>query len=230
MRKIDSSFSRLVRLMDVLRSPKGCPWDRKQNHRSLKICLIEETCEVLEAIDSRNPEKLKEELGDLLYQIIFHTRIAKEKGHFYIGDVIEGIYSKLKKRHPHVFGKEKIRGAEKVIEVWQRRKLERENSGFSEIPKVLPALHKAGKVQRRFSLLGYDLGNLTETLKKIQKEWEELKRGIKEKDKKNQIEKMIGDFLFNIVNLSRLLEIEPETVLHEKINKFVKNLERSRQR
>ncbi|MFN7169782.1 MAG: MazG nucleotide pyrophosphohydrolase domain-containing protein, partial [Candidatus Omnitrophota bacterium] len=161
--------------------------------------------------------------GDLLYQIIFHTRIAKEKGYFSIVEVIEGIYEKLVKRHPHVFGKERVRGAKRVIEAWHRRKLkESENSVFNGIPKILPALHKAEKIQHKLSLLGYDFGNLKENLEKIEKDWEELKKKLKRREQKKQIEKKIGFFLFNIVNLARILGIEPETVLHETTNKLVK--------
>jgi len=222
MKKTDILFSRLVKLMDILRSAKGCPWDRKQNHRSLKICLIEETYEVLDAIDRKNPKKLKEELGDLLYQIIFHSRIAKERKKFDINDVIDSAYKKLVKRHPHVFGNERIRGAEKVIDAWHRRKMkESENSVFDNIPKALPALHKAEKIQRKLSLLGHNWGSLLDILKKIDKDLEDIKKKIG-REKKSYLEKILGNLLFDIVSLSYLLKIEPETVLHETINRYVK--------
>ncbi|MGE4357916.1 MAG: nucleoside triphosphate pyrophosphohydrolase [Candidatus Omnitrophota bacterium] len=227
MKKEHLLFSRLVNLMDTLRSPGGCPWDRKQNHRSLRICLIEETCEVLDAIERKNPLKLKEELGDLLYQVIFHARIAKEKGHFSINDVLECIYNKLVERHPHVFGKEKIKGANKVIEAWQRRKLRgSQDSVFANLPPMLPALHKTLKVQNNLSLLGCRQGSLTDTLEKVRKGVKELKDKIIKKEKYSLLKRELGELLFNIVNLARLLNIEPEMVLNETTNRYIRKYKR----
>ncbi|MCM8784454.1 MAG: nucleoside triphosphate pyrophosphohydrolase [Candidatus Omnitrophica bacterium] len=223
MKKSDFLFSRLVNLMDILRSSHGCPWDRKQNHRSLKICLIEETCEVLDAIDRKNPHKLKEELGDLLYQIVFHTRLAKEKGHFSINEVIECIYSKLIRRHPHVFEKEKIMGIDKVIEAWHKRKIKESNGSiFDDIPPILPALHKAIKVQNKLSLLGLAQSDIPSTLRKVEGGIKELQIKIKNGDKLSGLERAIGYLLFNIVNLARLLKIEPETVLNDATSKYMR--------
>lgn len=211
--------------MSTLRSKNGCPWDRKQTHKSIKSCLVEETCEVLEAIEKKNPEKLKEELGDLLYQIIFHSQLAKERHRFSIDDVLKGIYTKLKHRHPHVFGKTRVKGAKRVIEAWHRQKIKEarekcSGSILSDIPNTLPALHKAGKVQRKVAVVGFDWRHTHEVMAKVDEELEEVKEAIKKK-KDSKINEEIGDLLFAIVNLSRFLGIEPENALHETINKFI---------
>jgi tetrapyrrole methylase family protein/MazG family protein len=225
MKNTGRLFSTLVNLMDTLRSKNGCPWDRKQTHRSIKSCLVEETCEVLEAIDKKNPEKLKEELGDLLYQIIFHARIARERTKFDINDVLAGIYQKLKRRHPHVFGKKRIRGANHVIEAWHRQKVKEElrnsrKSILENIPHTLPALHKASKVQRKAAVVGFDWKHIREVLAKVEEELREVKEAIS-KHRAGKINEEIGDLLFAIVDLSRFLGIEPENALHETINKFI---------
>jgi len=223
MQRTAKLFLNLVNLMSCLRSKKGCPWDRKQTHRSLKTCLVEETSEVLDSIDKRNPRKLKEELGDLLYQIIFHAQIAKERNRFNIDDVLENIYTKLKKRHPHVFGKIKIRGAKRVIEAWHKQKIEEERRSGSilkDIPKNLSALYRAAKVQKRAASVGFDWKQTHGVLHKVEEELREVKRAIENK-KISKINEEIGDLLFSIVNLSRFLGIEPENALHGTINKFV---------
>lgn len=225
MEKRERLFSRLVDLMAILRARNGCPWDRKQTHKSLKVCLVEETCEVLDSIDEKNPQKLKEELGDLLYQIIFHAQIAKERHGFTINDVLENIYTKLKNRHPHVFGKLRLKGAAKVMEAWHRQKMDRTRRKYSgsiltDIPKTLPALHKADKVQRRVALVGFDWRYIHEVITKVEEELRELKVAIK-KNRPTKITEEIGDLLFAIVNLSRFLGVEPENALHATINKFI---------
>lgn len=208
--------------MATLRSKGGCPWDRKQTHKSLKPFLVEETCEVLEAINKKKPKKLMEELGDLLYQVLFHSQIAKERNRFTINDVLENTYRKLTRRHPHVFGDIRIKSAEKVIEHWHKLKLKegRTKSIVADIPLTLPALQKAGKVQRKVATVGFDWKHTHEVLDKIDEELKEVKDAIKKK-KNSKIAEEIGDLLFAIVNLSRFLGIEPENALHETINKFI---------
>lgn len=223
--KTQKLFTRLVDLMTTLRSKGGCPWDRKQTHKSLKPYLVEETCEVLDSIDKRNSRKLMEELGDLLYQILFHSQIAKERKRFTIDDVIENAYNKLHRRHPHVFGKVKIKGADKVIEHWHKLKLKEERkktkkSVVADIPLTLPALQKAGKVQRKVAVVGFDWKHVHEVMDKVEEELREVKNAIK-KEKPSRITEEIGDLLFAIVNLSRFLGIEPENALHQTINKFI---------
>jgi len=225
MKKADS-FSKLVWLMAKLRSKTGCPWDRVQTHKSLKPYLVEETCEVLDAINKKNPKMLMDELGDLLYQVIFHAEIAKERKQFDINDVIENSYAKLKHRHPHVFGKQKIRGAENVITSWHKfklkeaRKRSKKHSVVSNIPHVLPALQKAGKVQRKVAVVGFDWKHIHDIINKVDEELGEVKDAIK-KGKPSYIREEIGDLLFAIVNLSRFFGIESEHALHETINKFI---------
>lgn len=215
-------FTKLVNLMSTLRSKGGCPWDRKQTHKSLKPYLVEETCEVLDSIDKKSPKKLMEELGDLLYQIIFHAQIAKERGRFTIDDVLGNAYKKLRRRHPHVFGKIKIKGADKVIEHWHKLKLKetKRKSIVSDIPHTLPALQKAGKVQRKVATVGFDWRHVNEVIDKVEEELREVKNAIKKK-RPSEITEEIGDLLFAIVNLSRFLGVEPENALHQTINKFI---------
>lgn len=222
MSKEGINFTKLVRLMSTLRSKEGCPWDKKQTHKSLKPYLVEETCEVLDSINKKKPEKLKEELGDLLYQILFHSQIAKERDRFTINDVLENSYKKLRRRHPHVFGNIRIKGADKVIEHWHKLKLKeaKTKSVVSDIPITLPALQKAGRVQRKVATVGFDWRHINEVLDKVDEELGEVKDAIK-KEKASRIAEEIGDLLFAIVNLSRFLGIEPENALHETINKFI---------
>lgn len=225
MKKSDKLFSRLVNLMSTLRSKGGCPWDKKQTHKSLKPYLVEETCEVLDSINKKSPDKLMEELGDLLYQILFHSQIAKERNRFTINDVLEKAYNKLRRRHPHVFGNIKIKGAGKVIEHWHKLKLKEERkksrkSIVSDIPTTLPALQKAGKVQRKVAVVGFDWKHIKEVMDKVEEELQEVKDAMKER-RTSKIREEIGDLLFAIVNLSRFLDIEPENALHETINKFI---------
>jgi len=231
-KKEDKLFSQLTGLMHTLRSKGGCPWDRKQTHKSLKSCLVEETYEVLDAIDKKSPKKLKEELGDLLYQVIFHSEIANERGKFNINNVIEDVYAKLVHRHPHVFGRKKIKTAEKVIEHWNRlknkdAKKKGYKSALDDIPLALPALQKAGKVQRRVEAAGFRWEKKENALKKIAEEFNEVKYAIRN-ETASKISEEIGDLLFAVASLSGFIGIEPETALHQAIHKFsirFKNLE-----
>lgn len=223
--KENIQFSKLLDLMKTLRSKEGCPWDKEQTHKSLKSCLVEETCEVLDAIDKRKPKLLQEELGDLLYQVIFHSQIAKERNRFDINDVIENINTKLIERHPHVFGNEKIKSSKKVVEHWNKRKFKEakkkgRKSAVEDIPQILPALQKAGKVQKRVAQVGFDWIHLKQVMNKVEEELKEVKQAIKE-NKPSQISEEIGDLLFSIANLSRFLGVEPESALHNTVNKFI---------
>lgn len=219
-------FIKLVNLMTRLRSKKGCPWDKKQTHRSLKPYLVEETCEALDAINKKNPKMLMDELGDLQYQILFHAQIAKERNQFTINDILNNAYKKLYRRHPHVFGNIKIKGADNVIDHWHKfklkeaRKKSKRHSVVSNIPHTLPALQKAGKVQRKVATVGFDWKHIRDVMDKVEEELKEVKSAIK-KNKTSEISGEIGDLLFAITNLSRFLGVEPENALHETINKFI---------
>ena len=212
----------LVKIMEKLRAKDGCPWDRKQTHKTLKPYLIEEAYEVISAIDNMNDEELKEELGDLLLQVIFHAQIAKEEGRFNIDDVAKGIVEKLIRRHPHVFGNVKVSGSDEVLENWEKiKKTEGKNSVFDGVPDGLPALLKARRVQEKAKRVGFDWDSIDGTLDKVKEEFDELSVAIKN-DKKNEISEEFGDLLFSLVNVSRFLGIDAEDSLRQTVDKFMR--------
>ena len=227
MKKEKDYFADLVKLMSQLRSEGGCPWDREQTHKSLLPYLIEEAYEVLDTIEAGNDERLKEELGDLLLQIVFHAQIAQERGMFDINAVIEHLDAKLKARHPHVFGKKKAASSEEVLKNWEHIKLStqkgRDKSVLSGIPKHLPALLKAYRVQEKVSRVDFDWKNPDEVFLKVEEEIRELKKARHQKRiEPSEIENEMGDILFSWVNLCRHLKINPEFALRKTIDKFVK--------
>ncbi len=216
-------FRRLIEIMERLRSPDGCPWDREQTNQSIKPYLIEETYEVVDAIDENDPEKLKEELGDLLFQIIFHAQIAKEKGEFDIHDVIEVISKKMISRHPHVFGDKDFKTSEEVLRQWDERKKEegkQRESILDGIPSHLPALMRAHGIQLRVSKIGFDWKELRDVLRKLDEELMEFRLAIQKNDK-SEIEDELGDIFFVLVNISRFVDINPEEALRKTISKFI---------
>ncbi|MFH1778955.1 MAG: nucleoside triphosphate pyrophosphohydrolase [Candidatus Omnitrophota bacterium] len=220
------SFQKLVKLMTRLRSKDGCPWDREQTHSSIKKHLIEEAYEVCDAIDSKNPNRFKDELGDLLFQVIFHAQIAKERGAFDIEDVIRTSYKKMLRRHPHVFGKHKAHGPDEAYKRWQEKKDEENNyeggkTLLKGIPKTLPALLKAQKVSKRASWAGFDWPDIKGVIKKVDEELKETKKTLKYRNKRRFSEE-IGDLLFAIVNLARFQGIDAEEALNRATKKFAK--------
>jgi len=216
------SFQKLVDLMAKLRAKNGCPWDRCQSHKSLLPYLIEETYEVVEAIKSRKHHKLKEELGDLLLQIVFHSQIAKDKGEFDIYQVIEQIDNKLRQRHPHIFQIRKKISKRKVIENWEHIKLAQNKSQgiLSGLPKTLPALLRAYRLGEKVSRVNFDWKKPKDVLPKIKEELSEFEKALKSKNKR-KVEEELGDILFSWVNLSRHLKIDPELALTKAIDKFI---------
>jgi len=226
MKKSKDNFPELVRLMAKLRSKNGCPWDREQTHKSLLPYLIEEAYEVVDTIEAGDDARLKEELGDLLLQIIFHAQIAEEGGRFDIQEVIDHLNGKLKTRHPHVFRKEKASSSEEVLRNWEHIKLsaqkEKNKSVLSGIPRHLPALLKAYRVQEKVSRVDFDWKNTQDVFSKIEEEINELKKVSVKKMKKSRVEDEMGDILFSWVNLARHLKINPEFALRRTIDKFVK--------
>lgn len=215
MKRLSERLQRLVEIIEILRSEKGCPWDRLQNHDTLKRYLLEETYELIEAIDNKDSKAIKEELGDLLLQIVFHSQIAKEKGDFYIDDVIETISQKMIRRHSHVFG-------ETEFKQWDDRKKQegKTHSSIVEgIPLAAPALFRAYKIQSRVAKIGFDWKSADGIIDKIKEETKEVEEAIKS-GKKNKIEEEIGDLLFSIVNLARFLKIDPEDALRKTNRKF----------
>ncbi len=216
----------LEKIMDKLRSPEGCPWDREQTLESLKPMVVEETFEVLEAVDNKSIENLKEELGDLLLQIVFYSRIAKENNWFTLDDVIENISKKLIRRHPHVFGNERILSSQKVLEQWEEikskeKKDEGRNSILDGLPNTLPSVYEAFQISERVKRVGFDWKNIEEVVKKLEEEIMELKSSIKE-GKDEKIEEEIGDVFFSLVNVCRFLNRDPEAIF-KKGNKKFKN-------
>jgi len=217
-----NNLNKLLKLMERLRGEEGCPWDKKQTRNSLKPYIIEESYELIEAIDSKNTEKIKEELGDLLFQIIFQCQIAKENNEFSISDVINNIIDKMTKRHPHVFGEIKLETPEEVIKQWEIQKKSEGKMRYSildGIPIALPSLLKALRIQKRVAQVGFDWQDINDVIKKLDEEIDEFKKAI-EQGNYEKMEEEVGDTLFMLVNVSRFLNINPEDALKKTIDKF----------
>lgn len=216
-------LSELIKIMAALRGEKGCPWDREQTRDSLRPFIIEEAYEVLEAIDEGKPDAVKEELGDLLFQIVFQSRIAEENGEFGISDVVETIAKKMISRHPHVFGDTSCETPEEVIMNWEehkKREGKQRASVLDGVPKELPALLRAHRLQSRASRVGFDWDRAEDVLAKLDEEVAEFKDAVRRKEKGN-IEDELGDILFMIVNISRFIGVNPEDALRRTISKFI---------
>ncbi len=218
-----SEFEKLIDIMSALRGEKGCPWDKEQTRESLKPFLVEETYEVLEAIDEGNPEKIKEELGDLLFQIIFHCRIAEERKEFDLSDVVRKISEKMISRHPHVFGEATYETSEEVLKQWEEKKREEGKSRESileGIPRELPSLLRAHRIQARASRVGFDWKQVDDVLEKLDEEIGEFRKALKRKDRQ-ELEDELGDVFFALVNISRFVGVNPEDALRKTISKFI---------
>lgn len=219
-------MERLLDIMNVLRSENGCPWDRGQNHSSLKQNLIEEAYEVIDAIDKNSMVDLEEELGDVLLQVVFHSQIGKENGHFSFNDVIRGICDKLVYRHPHIFSNVKANTTQEVLTNWEKLKkvekgMESQTEVLKAIPSSLPALMRAYKIQKKAADVGFDLPDIENAMKKVKEEWNELIEVYSGSDEERIIEET-GDLLFSIVNIARFLKVQPEIALGQSIDKFIK--------
>jgi tetrapyrrole methylase family protein/MazG family protein len=213
----------LIKIMSALRGEKGCPWDREQTMESLKPFIVEETYEVLEAIDGKNPEDVKEELGDLLFQIVFQCQIAKEKGDFDMADVIEKIGRKMIARHPHVFGDADYKTSAEVLVHWEaqkKREGKQRESLLEGVPKTLPSLLRAHRLQDRAARVGFDWDKVGDVMNKLDEEIGEFKEAM-EKNDEDAIEEELGDVLFMIVNISRFIGVNPEDALRKTISKFI---------
>ncbi|MCX8026406.1 MAG: nucleoside triphosphate pyrophosphohydrolase [Thermodesulfovibrionales bacterium] len=220
---INSGIVALVKIMQQLRSEKGCPWDKVQTHATLKPYIIEETYEVIDAIDNQDSKALKEELGDLLFQIIFHCQLAEERGEFNINDVCRFIQDKMIRRHPHVFADMTFETPSEVSRQWEERKKEEgknKDSIFDGIPKHLPSLLMAQRVQSRANKVGFDWDNIGDVISKLKEEIQEFEKVLKEGNKQ-RCEDEIGDMLFSIVNISRHLKINAEDALRRCVKKFI---------
>jgi tetrapyrrole methylase family protein/MazG family protein len=228
-RSAGAAFNRLVRIMAKLRAPGGCPWDRKQTHRSLLPYLIEETYELKDALLSRSPDRMREEMGDLLLQIVFHAQIATERDRFSVAEVADGISDKLVRRHPHVFGARKKRlSSKQVLANWERIKLA-EKPGKSRtllegVPKSMPALLKAYRVQEKVAQYGFDWQHAEGALAKLREEVEEFHDALRLRQH-DAVSEELGDLLFTLVNLARHVRVDPETALNQTNKKFVRRFE-----
>jgi len=214
-----SQFATLVDIIARLRAPDGCPWDRKQTHASLRENLLEECYEVLEALDEGDSEKLCDELGDLLMQIVLHTQIATEAGEFELGDVISGINAKLIHRHPHIFGSEKVKDAEEVALNWEVLKREErapDTSILESVPQQMPALGYSQEIQRRVAQVGFDWEDVDGVIDKLAEEVGEFKRAETEERKAEEF----GDLLFTLANIARRLGVDLEAELREANRRF----------
>lgn len=218
-----SEFEKLLDVVAELHGERGCPWDKEQTRESLKPFLVEETYEVLEAIDEGDPEKIKEELGDLLFQVIFHCQIAKKQNEFDINDVIKEISAKMKSRHPHVFGDATYETSKEVLAQWEDRKKEEgkcRESILEGIPKELPSLLRAHRVQAKAARVGFDWEKVDDVLKKLDEEVHEFREALNRKNQ-DEIEDELGDIFFGLVNISRFVGVNPEDALRKTISKFI---------
>ena len=225
MNKLTDEINNLLRTFKKLRDPsQGCPWDKEQDFKSIASCSIEEAYEVADAIEREDFNDLKEELGDLFFQIIFHSGMAEEKKLFNFEEVVKELNDKLIRRHPHVFDKKQEMSASESLEIWEKeKKKEREKKNLislmDDIPKNLPSLTRAKKIQKRAKSVGFDWQNENEVLRKIDEEIDELKRA-KASQKKEDISEEIGDLFFTLVNLSRHYNLEPEDIIRKANLKF----------
>lgn len=216
-------FYRLVDLYARLRAPGGCPWDRAQTHKSLRPYLIEEAYEVVDAIDQGHPGKLMEELGDLLGQVIFHSQLASERGRFDVDRAISVHIAKMERRHPHIFGRVRVKGVRQVLENWEQIKRgERRASGLPSlhgVPRHLPALLKARRVQEKASRLGLEWEGLDQAFAAAEKGLDDLSRCAAKRNRR-RAGLITGRLLFSLVNLARLLEVDPEDALRRATDEF----------
>ena len=217
-----TEITKLVQVMKKLRDPvKGCPWDKKQTMESIIPHTIEEVYEVSEQVYNRNYDKLKEELGDLLFQVIYLSQIASEKNKFNFKDVVENITEKMIFRHPHVFKNRKFKNLKDFKLWWENSKNKEQNSILDSIPVTLPALQEANKIQKKVAAVGFEYSNDIEAIEKVNEELNELKKEIKIKNKK-KIREELGDLIFAVLDVSRKLKLDPELVLKQSNKKFSK--------
>jgi len=228
-----ATIQTLLDIMASLRSPDtGCPWDRQQDFRSIAPYTLEEACEVVDAIERDDSAGLRDELGDLLFQVVFHARMANESGWFDFSDVVQGICDKLVRRHPHVFADERIADAEAQTHAWEAHKRrERRTPGgvLDGVPLTLPALMRADKLQRKASRAGFDWPDIRGVFDKVTEELEELRAELDQGRDREAVTEEAGDLLFAVVNLVRHAGVEPETALRRANRKFTRRFGRIEQ-
>ena len=224
--KKGSGVEDLLKIIKKLRSPSGCPWDREQTREKMGYYLIEEAHEAKEAIDGGTPEQIREELGDLLFQLLTVIEISEERGEFTLSEVIEQARDKMVRRHPHVFGKRSVNNANEVVANWvqikkqEKKEVKEEDSIVSGIPKSIPSLHRAYLITQRAARVGFDWEDKEGILKKLKEELKELEKAVSE-GKRERIVQEMGDLLFSVVNLGRFLETSPESALAGTVDRFV---------
>ncbi|MGH9708095.1 MAG: nucleoside triphosphate pyrophosphohydrolase [Candidatus Acidiferrales bacterium] len=228
-------FEKLMALQRRLRAPNGCPWDREQTHRTLRKYLIEETYEVLDAMDSGDARKFSSELGDLLLQVVFHSVLGEEAGAFTVSDVIASVHTKMVSRHPHVFGRVRAKNSAEVLKNWEQIKAQEraaERGGRSEsesilsgVPKSLPGVLEAYQLTRRAARIGFDWENLAGVLEKLTEEQRELASAAAANSSQPRVEEETGDLLFAAVNVARLAGVDPEIALKKASRKFQRRFE-----
>jgi len=218
----------LLKIMELLRAPEGCPWDREQTHQSIRRNMLEEAYEVAEAIDEDDPAHMKEELGDVLLQVVFHARMAQEAGRFDFGDVVDGVAQKLVFRHPHVFGSITAHDSDGALTAWEAQKREEKGQKTAAdtldgVARSLPALMRAEKIQDKARKAGFDWDSVEPVLDKIAEEAVELKQAAR--DSAN-VEEELGDLLFACVKAGRFLGLDSELALHAACEKFIRRFRR----
>jgi len=223
------SFRKLIEIVDTLMGKNGCPWDNVQTRESLKPYLVEETYEVLEALDTNDPDQIKDELGDLLYQILFHSKISSKNNEFDIKDVLNNLKEKMVRRHPHVFKEGQINTPDQVIERWEEIKKEEKThsnhpSILDSVPKQLPSLLKAQKLQKKAAKEGFDWDEISDVFDKLDEEISEFKSAVLE-GKGADIQSELGDILFVLVNIAKFKKIDAEEALRSTNNKFIKRFQ-----
>ena len=223
-KKEQYNFNDLLRIMEILRAPDGCMWDREQDHRSIRRNFIEETYEVCEAIDEEDTEHLKEELGDVLLQVVFHTQMEKEKGVFDINDVADGIWKKLIYRHPHIFGDVKVGSSEEILSNWddlkrKEKHQETDTSALASVAKSLPGLIRAEKIQKKAAKVGFDWDGADGALEKVEEELAEVRQALAGD---GDIEEELGDLLFAVVNVARHKKVDAERAVEKTCDKFIR--------
>lgn len=218
------NFEDLLQVMRILRSENGCMWDRAQDHHSIRRAFIEETYEVCEAIDNEDVQLLKEELGDVLFQVIFHARIEEEQGHFNMDDVADGICKKMIYRHPHVFKGLTVDSTDEILDNWDDlKKAEKHQESVTDtlnsVARSLPALIRAEKVQHKAAKAGFAWPDVSGALGKVEEELDEVKRAL---NGDGNVQEELGDLLFTVVNLARFTDTDPESALNDTSEKFIR--------
>lgn len=230
-RKETYDFQDLLRIMEILRAPGGCMWDREQDHHSIRRNFIEETYEAVEAIDKEDAELLKEELGDVLLQVVFHSQMEKEKGTFDIGDVADGICKKLIYRHPHIFGEVEVASSEEILNNWEKLKEKEKHEtsaaeGMERVARSLPGLIRADKVQKKAAKAGFDWDDIRGAIAKAREELDEIEDAA---ENGGDLEEETGDLLFAAVKVARFAGVEPEHAIERATDKFIRRFSRVEQ-